>query len=112
MKEISLKIASIVDNYLPPDGVIHGWRESQRIKLNQEIFSLIEQSNQDRWISVEERLPEKDRSNFSELVITIDQHNNIRLLRYDFEFSAWNTKFYAGEKVSHWQPLPTAPKTK
>lgn len=38
---LNLKIATLVDNYLPPDGVIYGARESQRIKLNQEIFNLI-----------------------------------------------------------------------
>ena len=64
---------------------------------------------EDKWISVEERLPKLNHGGFSELVMCIDSSYNHHLLRYDFEFKSWNRVFYAGEKVTHWQELPALP---
>ena len=62
------------------------------------------------WIDVKERLPEeRGKSEFSDKVLIIDSNTNIDIARYDFGYKSWNKIFYAGEKVTHWMPLPKTP---
>ncbi len=63
-----------------------------------------------RWIPVEEELPEKKNSNFSDLVLTKNKFNNILLERYDFEYKHFNSirhdsKEVGDGQVTHWRPI-------
>ena len=58
-----------------------------------------------RWISVEERLPERSRVDFSQKVLTLSESGAIEILRYDFEFERWNSMPNSSDIVA-WQPLP------
>ncbi len=57
-----------------------------------------------RWIPVEEELPKVERSGFSDLVLTKDCYDNVKLERYDFELKCFNELRY-GFKVTHWRPI-------
>lgn len=81
--------------------------------------SIFEQSEKDfksgvefaqRWIPVDEELPEKKDHNFSDLVLTKNSFNNILIERYDFEYNHFNAVRYDAVKkgdgqVSHWRPI-------
>lgn len=63
-----------------------------------------------RWIPVEEELPEEKNHRFSDLVLTKDSFGNIKLERYDFEFMRFNQIRYDSlvkddGQVSHWRPI-------
>lgn len=63
-----------------------------------------------RWIPVEEELPEKSSHGFSELVLTKNSFGNILLERYDFELNHFNCVRYdslikGDGQVSHWRPI-------
>lgn len=63
-----------------------------------------------RWIPIEEGLPEKTNHGFSELVLTKNSFGNIMLERYDFKSNTFNSVRYdSGKKgdgqVSHWRPI-------
>lgn len=58
---------------------------------------------QSGWISVDERLP-----NAFVNVITCDRDNRVRMDFYCGKLNGWNR----GEFITHWMPLPEAPKKK
>lgn len=62
------------------------------------------------WISVKDRLPEEKRNKFSDKVLTTNQYLSMAVRRYDYEFNEFNSPAHAGD-ITHWMPLPEAPKT-
>lgn len=70
------------------------------------------------WISVEERLPTKDENDRGIVGIVTGFNGKIRfkdaiiLVDYDFDEKEWWSQDYdlTDCKVTHWMPLPEAPK--
>lgn len=60
----------------------------------------------DRWISVEDSLPEE---NVSVLIYTITGARSVAT-RFDNRFFVGLTASFVKEDVTHWQPLPEPPK--
>ena len=63
-----------------------------------------------RWISVEDELPEVKNHGFSDLVLTKNSYDNIMLERYDSESKQFNGIRYDCIKnndgqVTHWRPI-------
>ena len=63
-----------------------------------------------RWISVEDELPEVKNHGFSDLVLTKNSYDNIMLERYDSESKQFNGIRYGCIKnndgqVTHWRPI-------
>lgn len=63
-----------------------------------------------RWIPVEEELPEQEGHGFSRLVLTKDKFNNFMLERYDFEYNHFNAIRYdaigkGDGQVTHWRSI-------
>ena len=63
-----------------------------------------------RWISVEDELPEVKNHGFSDLVLTKNSYGNIMLERYDLESKQFNGIRYGCIKnndgqVTHWRPI-------
>ena len=63
-----------------------------------------------RWISVEDELPEIKNHGFSDLVLTKNSYDNIMLERYDSESKQFNGIRYDCIKnndgqVTHWRPI-------
>ena len=63
-----------------------------------------------RWISVEDELPEVKNHGFSDLVLTKNSYDNIMLERYDSESKKFNGIRYDCIKnndgqVTHWRPI-------
>ena len=63
-----------------------------------------------RWISVEEELPEVKNHGFSDLVLTKNSYDNIMLERYDSESKKFNGIRYDcinnnDGQVTHWRPI-------
>lgn len=57
-----------------------------------------------RWIPIEEELPPKTQSGFSDLVLTKNAHNVIKVERYDFESKQFNEPRY-GDEVIAWRRI-------
>ena len=60
-----------------------------------------------RWISVEERLPEKG------MVVLVMWHGEMAFARYTPHRLGWynlDTRYDSPNAVSHWMPLPEPPK--
>lgn len=80
-------------------------------------------ANQDRWISVKERLPENNQLCFCFQNIPEDDFKFI-VLWFDAmseKFRGWDNTFETRDakdedgfflNITHWQPLPNEPKTK
>lgn len=69
--------------------------------------SLLSQSKQEKWISVEERLPENSNS----VLVCVNKLPQRYLCRYNSDAKRWlwdDALTYA-QDVTHWQPLPPAP---
>jgi len=63
-----------------------------------------------RWISVEEELPENGSHGFSDLVLTKNSVGEIHLERYDFEYNRFTDIRYdalvkGDGQVSHWRQI-------
>ena len=63
-----------------------------------------------RWISVEDELPEVKNHGFSDLVLTKNIYDNIMLERYDSESKKFNGIRYDciinnDGQVTHWRPI-------
>lgn len=61
------------------------------------------------WISVEERLPEKNYHNF----VLAWNGLHVEFLHYSHRYKQWEDYYSLKEhpwKVTHWMPLPEAPK--
>lgn len=63
-----------------------------------------------RWVPIEEELPEIKDHGFSDLVLTKNSFGNILLERYDMESESFNAVRYDALKkgdgqVSHWRPI-------
>ena len=63
-----------------------------------------------RWISVEDELPEVKNHGFSDLVLTKNSYGNIMLERYDSESKQFNGIRYDcinnnDGQVTHWRPI-------
>lgn len=70
---------------------------------------LHEFSEQEKWIDVNEELPEETGNNFSDSVLILNSRTRIQWIRcYDYEFKSWNLPIGA-ENPTHWQPLPKPP---
>lgn len=83
-------------------------------KLHEKIFRagfvLCAKQFAQRWIPVEEELPENKSNGFSDIVLTKDKYENIKLERYDFEFKCFNVIRYdalvkGDGQVTHWRPI-------
>lgn len=105
------------------DGKPFWWREKLRdemaaIEYELEEKSLLikehsQQSSEDKWISVEERLPE-----FNKMVICYSNNNTVETLAFtecegcicvtDFNFYP---VLLSDSGITHWQPLPNPPKS-
>lgn len=64
----------------------------------------------ERWIPIEEELPEKKEHGFSDKVLTKDKIGNIKIERYDYEYNHFNEIRYDSIKtgdgqVTHWRPI-------
>ena len=105
------------------------WDDGKSNKENWDInkakaLFLIERSNakSSRWISVEERLPEKcaeTRSFYHSVTVFASENGRIMMGYFttskddgSFDFSGVDShkKFYDFAKPSHWMSLPEAPK--
>lgn len=94
--------------------------------LLEEICEVADKQNEGEWISVEERLPEdmygKDRKQITVLVSTksgrVSTSSRVRMMMFnkekrDYEYTdifEWSGQI--AKKVTHWMPLPEAPKMK
>lgn len=69
----------------------------------------LERSENDGWISVEERLPEKNA-----FVLCFCRNSIYDVFRFDYTDRSWISKGrderYFESFVTHWQPLPLPPK--
>ena len=65
-------------------------------------------ANQDKWISVNDRLPEHRVMGISVDVIVFDGKDVFQDC-YDYEFNNWCKNKYKSI-VTHWMPLPEPPK--
>jgi len=85
--------------------------EAYAIKWREEITKALENYfKQSEWISVEERLPEH-----LEKVLVYDEMGNMNtaiFLHYDNGNVDWCTSVRLNRQVTHWMPLPEAPKMK
>lgn len=87
----------------------------ENTRLEKELEELKEQN---MWVPVSERLPEKDgRSEIYCLVKTIN--NGVRLHPYSEYHKCWDTEdgddYFCdavGGKITHWRPLPSPPDNK
>lgn len=80
-------------------------QERVRANLQSEIWQLEQQIP--RWISVEERLPEKG------IVVLAMWHGEMAFARYTPYRLGWynlDTRYDSPNAVSHWMPLPEPPK--
>ncbi len=82
----------------------------QRDLTIQELSEQLIESNQSKWISVEDRLPEKNQD-----VLTFDSEGYIDVCVYEFRedgnvFMVTDTCSVL-KNVTHWQPLPQPPLT-
>lgn len=67
-----------------------------------------------KWININKQLPTKD----GEYIVVTELHNEkyIRILKYDKDDEEWMEydlrydEFVCVGDVTHWQPLPKAPK--
>lgn len=59
------------------------------------------------WISVEERLPDDHQ-----IVVCMMKKGDFRVLEWDYPRWAWvdETVYWNERDVTHWMPLPSAPK--
>lgn len=103
-------------------GLLHGDWEPQEVvedyaeKLLYEVKKLKSITSSNQWISVEDRLPDKNEVNYDakwedlEVIVMIGQASVPTVLRYDGkQFMDFDGRPYA---VSYWQYLPTPPPTK
>ncbi len=63
-----------------------------------------------RWIPVEEELPENDSNGFSKFVLTKSKYVDIKIERYDFESKCFNAIRHdiltnGDGQVTHWRPI-------
>jgi len=61
------------------------------------------------WISVKDRLPEKNKDNSWARVLTINTHGFQETLYFDSEYKRFTTQPWQPD-VTHWMPLPEPPK--
>jgi hypothetical protein len=80
-----------------------------------DIAELFEQL-QNKWISVNDKLPLKDKSNDIECLCFDNYHNQVRVLVFNVYHNCWDDEsgddFYTdaiGSRVTHWMPLPNKP---
>ena len=57
-----------------------------------------------RWISVEEELPNIEEGRFSELVLTNNVNNHVMLERYEPDYNQFTNIRY-DSPVTHWRPI-------
>lgn len=69
-----------------------------------------------KWISVNDKLPLKDKSNDIECLCFDEYHNQVRVLVFNIYHNCWDDEsgddYYTnaiGGKVTHWMPLPNKP---
>lgn len=61
-----------------------------------------------KWISVEDRLPDIYIAQLSRNVLAVNgTTQKMAISVYDYEFDSWT---HLLDKVTHWQPLPSPPK--
>lgn len=85
--------------------ILHG--ESKRINgsLFSDLLSFAEVllTEAQRWIPVEEELPEESSMGFSDQVLTKNKFGDLSLRRYDFEFNSFTGR---GEPaIVSWRPI-------
>jgi hypothetical protein len=74
--------------------------------------STMSQVKQSEWISVEDRLPEKSGD-----YLTYHKHGSCGVIYYNADIKLWNV-YYSDDvrnairSITHWMPLPEAPKMK
>ena len=61
------------------------------------------------WISVNERLPPKEKDGLSIKVLVISNKNKITFSRYDYDVGGWISPVLDIE-FTHWMPVPEPPK--
>ncbi len=76
------------------------------------------QSEQDNWISVEERLPDTNEA-FGESAFVLgieEEFNEPVTVWYNSRHKIWRVAHYKADNdpidITHWQPLPPPPKVK
>jgi hypothetical protein len=81
----------------------------ENLRLNRENTSLREQLRvaQERWISVNERLPQLTEPVFVLLRLS-DEHKNVPAVA-QLHHDRWITTWRENVEVTHWMPLPTPP---
>ena len=69
-----------------------------------------------QWISVNDKLPLKDKNNDIECLCFDEYHNQVRVLVFNVYHNCWDDEsgddYYTdaiGGKVTHWMPLPNKP---
>ena len=79
--------------------------EERVVDLNKTSKQL--EAAQPKWISVEERLPEPDKN-----VLTLKNRKCVRIGYYSEDCEEWviNDMVAYDEDITHWMPLPKAPK--
>ena len=105
---------------------IHGGDEGFDIKRNEAVDLAIAALERDRWISVEERLPERNvdvlvsakgkiNGFIGETVTAISERYIFRLMPHLHGKETWRSPwdyFLADYDITHWRPLPEPPKEK
>lgn len=91
------------------DERINGYRPATVLRALNFALDLMrsKQSEPSKWISVEERLPEKDKNDMSKKVLIIYSTGLQNVAYYDYELKRFTCELY--DIVSHWQPLPAPP---
>lgn len=74
-------------------------------KLMNKTLSLERLKFQD-WISIDERLPDKEGATLSYRVLTLQEGGDIEVSHYDYKFNKWVLPPHHS-KITHWQELPT-----
>lgn len=63
----------------------------------------------EKWISVDERLPEPTRNLISDMVLTARLEAGVITNYYDHEYKTWTVA--QDYIITHWMPLPTPPQS-
>lgn len=107
---INLKIAALVDKWLPAIET----PEVSRIELNREIFQLLTDfSNQSKWIDVREQLPDCE----GEYLVRIEDNMNDfgcyhevgyfnKDGNWNFGVEYHNSYYVLRENITHWMTIP------
>ena len=95
-----------INIFVPDEG-------DNRLECEYALHKFIEALQEDKWISVEDELPESKYKSVDVLGCSL-MSNTVAVMYYDSKKNIWIRKYDGTAilwKVTHWQPLPKPPIT-